>query len=172
VTAAVAVAGGGRDSVPRQFPQRTVQARLVALDHQDVVRFLAGDEVVGVVALGLQRVCGDHRAGQVQRVEQRRELGDLVGLAVHGPLREDGPGLLVDGGQQVRGLAIAGAVPGSAQGLAVHGHGAPPGDTSQAGQAARYGGVEIGGADRFQDPAYGRLTRRPEPALQRIEADA
>ena len=64
------------------------------------------------------------------------EPGDLVGLAVHGHLRENGPGLLIDRGQQVRGLAVAGGVPGAAHGLAVHGHRAAPatGSSSLAGQ--------------------------------------
>jgi hypothetical protein len=36
--------------------QLVVQARLVALHDQDVVRFLVGDQMLGVVALGVQRV--------------------------------------------------------------------------------------------------------------------
>ena len=121
-----AVAGAGRDGLPRQLPQLGVQAGLVALHDQDVVRFLAGDQVIGMLALGMQCIGGDDGSGEVQRVQQRREPGDLIGLAVHGGLREDGQGLLVDGGQQVRGLAAGGGVPGAAQGLAVHGHDAAP----------------------------------------------
>jgi hypothetical protein len=45
----------GRDGLPREFPPPCVQARLVALHYQDVVRFLAGDQVLGVLALGVQR---------------------------------------------------------------------------------------------------------------------
>jgi hypothetical protein len=42
-------------------------------------------QVINVVALGVQCIGGDHHAGQVQAgqgVDQRRERGDLVGLAL------------------------------------------------------------------------------------------
>ncbi|HEU0089592.1 MAG TPA: hypothetical protein VFQ77_18435, partial [Pseudonocardiaceae bacterium] len=42
-------------------------------------------QVLGVAALGVQGICGDHRVGQVdpgggEGVQQRGEHGDLVGL--------------------------------------------------------------------------------------------
>lgn len=43
-----------------------------------------------MLALGVQRIGGDHRPGQVQRRQQRRETGDLVGLAVHFGLGKHG----------------------------------------------------------------------------------
>jgi hypothetical protein len=128
----------------------------------------------GVLALGMQGVRGDHAARQIQWLQQRRELGDLIGFAVHGPLRKDGPGLLIDGGQQVRGLPVAGAMPGAAQGLAVHGHRPAPAaaaDSCGAGQPAGHGSVQLAGVHRLQDPADSRLARWLEPAFQRIEPD-
>ena len=147
------------------------------LDHQDVVRFPAGDQVPGVFALGMQRVRGDHAACQVQR-RQRRELGNLIGLAVHGRLRENRSGLLIEGSQQMRGLAIADGMPGAAQGLAIHRHRAalaavqPARDCSRTGLPGRHGGVQLAGINRLQDPSDGRLVRRPERAFQGVEADA
>jgi hypothetical protein len=52
----------------------------------------------------VQRVRGDHRAGQVdtgQGVDQRREPVDLTGLAVHSRLFEHDPGVLVDHREQM-----------------------------------------------------------------------
>ncbi len=67
-------------------------------------------------ALGVQRIGGDHVPGQVQGFQQRGELGDLVGLAVHIDLAEDGAGLVVQDRHQVRGLSVsAGAAPLSRQ---------------------------------------------------------
>jgi len=47
------------------------------------VRLLFRDKELGVLALGVQRVGGDDVPGQVQRPGQRREPGNLAGLAVH-----------------------------------------------------------------------------------------
>jgi hypothetical protein len=77
------LAGRDRDAPPGQVLDLGVQARLVLLHDQDVVRLLFRDKELGVLALGVQRVGGDDAPGQVQRLEQRREPGDLVGLAVH-----------------------------------------------------------------------------------------
>jgi hypothetical protein len=77
VTAAV-LAGGDRDVPPRQILDLGVQARLVLLHDQDVMRLLLGDQELGVLALGVQRVGGDDAPGQLQRLEQRREPGDLI----------------------------------------------------------------------------------------------
>jgi len=68
------------------------------------VGVLAGDQELGVFALGVQGVGGDHRPGQVQGLQQRSEPGDLVGLAVHAGLGEHSADLLVGYRQQVHGL--------------------------------------------------------------------
>ena len=83
------------------------------LDGQDVVGVLFGDQELGVLALGMQGVRGDHAPGQVQRLQQRGELGDLIGLAVHAGLGEHGAGLLVGYGEQVHGLPVAAGVTGT-----------------------------------------------------------
>jgi hypothetical protein len=44
---------------------------------------------------------GDHGVGEVQAVQQRPELGDLVGLAVHFGLGEDAVAGVVHQGEQV-----------------------------------------------------------------------
>ena len=77
------LAGRDRDAPPGQVLHLGVQARLVLLHHQDVMGPLAGDKELGVLALGVQRVGGDDVPGQVQRPGQRREPGNLAGLAVH-----------------------------------------------------------------------------------------
>jgi hypothetical protein len=55
----------------------TRMACAARLYHQDVVRFLIGDDELGVLALGMQGVSGDHASGQVQRFGQRTEPGDV-----------------------------------------------------------------------------------------------
>ncbi len=50
---------------------------------------LVGDQPVGMPALGVERVGGDHSAGKVQTVQQRPEPGDLVGGGVDVGLRQD-----------------------------------------------------------------------------------
>lgn len=78
----VLVAGGVRDGLPGQAGELGVQVGLVGLHGQDPVRAAFG-EVGDVFALAVQRVGGDHRVAQVaDLVEQRREPGDLIGLAV------------------------------------------------------------------------------------------
>lgn len=59
---------------------------------------LAGQEL-GVLALGVQGIGGDHAPGQVQWLQQRGERGDLIGLAVH----------LCLGGHNGAGLQLADA---------------------------------------------------------------
>jgi hypothetical protein len=68
--------------------------------------------------VGVQRVGGDHRAGQVQVGQQRLEGGDLARGAVDLGLGEDDAGGVVHRGQQVGLPAVCGAA-GAAQGLAV-----------------------------------------------------
>jgi hypothetical protein len=73
--------------------------------------------VVDVLALGVQRVGGDHPAGQVQPLQQRPEPGDLVSLAVHLGLAQDRTAGVIHRGEQVD--RRAGVVAAAAQGLAV-----------------------------------------------------
>jgi hypothetical protein len=70
-----------------------------------------------VGALGVQGICGDDLAGQVDPLQQRPELGDLAGLAVDPPLRDDRAAGVGQRGEQVH--PPAGTVPGAAQGRAL-----------------------------------------------------
>jgi hypothetical protein len=79
--AAVALPVTGGDVAPGQVLDLGVQAGLVLLHDQDVMGALAADQELGVLALGVQGIGGDHGSGQVQGRQQRAELGDLVGLA-------------------------------------------------------------------------------------------
>jgi hypothetical protein len=96
----VVLTGGDRDAPPGQVLHLGVQARLVLLHHQDVMGPLAGD------APG--------------RVQQRREPGDLAGLAVHPDLAGHNTTALIEGGQQVHRLAVGAGVTGAPHRLAVH----------------------------------------------------
>jgi len=72
------------------------------LDDQDVMRLLFRDQELRVLALGVHRVGGDDAPGQVQRLQQRREPGDLVGLAVHPDLPQDRITADTQSGQDLR----------------------------------------------------------------------
>ncbi|GAA3305833.1 hypothetical protein GCM10020219_001120 [Nonomuraea dietziae] len=102
---------------PGQGLETAQERGLVALDDEQVVA-AGGDDLPGVVVLGVQGVGGDHHAGQVQVGQQGCECGDLVALGLDLPLSYDDLGVVAGGGQQmddtVRGAAAA-------QGLAVHG---------------------------------------------------
>jgi hypothetical protein len=115
--AAVVGVVGDRDLVPRQELELALQRGLVGLDDQQVGGVLVGDQPLGVLPLGVQRVGGDHGAGQVQAVQQRPEPGDLVGGVVHVGLGQDGMAGVVHRGEQVH--RWAGVVAAAAQGLAV-----------------------------------------------------
>jgi hypothetical protein len=65
--------------VPGQAGAAVQQGGLVGLDDQRVVGLLAGDEELGSVGLGVQRVGGDHSAGQVQAGQQRDQAWDFAG---------------------------------------------------------------------------------------------
>jgi len=93
---AVALAGGRRDVFPGQRGELGVQAGLISLDHQDVVRAHPGDEHLGMLALSMQGIGGYHASGQVRRLQEGAEPGDFIGLAGHVRLRQHCPGLLVD----------------------------------------------------------------------------
>src|SRR5262249_56040376 len=57
-----------------------VQGGLVALDRDHMVRPAPG-QVAGVLALGVPRVGGDHRTGDLDAVQQGSEQGDSLVLA-------------------------------------------------------------------------------------------
>jgi hypothetical protein len=119
------VAGAVQDGdvVPGQAGAAVQQAGLVGLDDQQVVGLLAGDEELGGVGVGVQRVGGDHGAGEVQAGQQRLEGGHLTRGAVDLMLGEHRAGGVVHAGQQVD-LPV---VPfGAAQGLAVDRDRPPP----------------------------------------------
>ena len=63
--AAVVLDIGSRYLAPGQGGELGVQAGLVALDGDQVVRAALNEQVLGVRALGMQRVRGNHRAGEV-----------------------------------------------------------------------------------------------------------
>jgi hypothetical protein len=80
------------------------------LDDQQVVR-AATVQVLGVGALGVQRVGGDDRIADADPVQQRAEHRDLVGLGSHIHLPEHHAIGMVKGGEQVAAalFAMAGA---------------------------------------------------------------
>ena len=57
-----------------------VEALLVLLDGEGVVRLLVADEEPGVVALSVQGVRGDNDTGKVVGLQQGSEAGDFVRL--------------------------------------------------------------------------------------------
>ena len=90
----------------RQGGELGVQAGLVALDDQQVVR-AAAVQVFGVGALGVQRVGGDDRILNVHPVQQRGEHRDLVGLGVYVYLSQYHAAGMVEGGEQVTAVLPA-----------------------------------------------------------------
>jgi hypothetical protein len=101
-----------------------VQAGLVGLHGQQVGGAPSGDQPVGVGVLGVHGVGGDDPPGKVQPLQQRPELGDLVGLGVHLDLGQDRTGAVVHHRQQVH--LQTGVVAAAAQGLAVDRGRLPP----------------------------------------------
>jgi hypothetical protein len=102
--------------VPGQAGAAVQERGLVGLDGEQVVSLLAGDEELGGACVGVQRIGGDHGAGQVKVAQQRLELGDLTGGALDVALGEDRAGGVVHRGQQGDLPAVAA---GAAQRLAV-----------------------------------------------------
>jgi hypothetical protein len=91
------------DVAPGQLGELATQPGLVALHRQHPVR-AAGMQVGDVLALCVQRVGSEDRAGQVEPgegVEQRSEPVDLAGLAVDSDLPEHNPSALINHREQV-----------------------------------------------------------------------
>jgi len=88
------------------------------------VGLLASDQELGGARVGVQRVGGDHGAGQVQVGQQRLEPGDLTGGAVDLALGQHGTGGVIHRGQQVDLPAVAAF--GAPQRLAVDRDRPPP----------------------------------------------
>lgn len=94
----------GRDGAPGQGLEMGVQLRVTVYGEQ-VVRATA-DQVLGVLALGVQGVRRYDRAGQVKAVQQRREGLDFIGLSVHNPLPDNDVVGVIERGEQVRGTPL------------------------------------------------------------------
>ncbi|KIF01183.1 hypothetical protein PL81_36965 [Streptomyces sp. RSD-27] len=63
---------------------------------------LPAEEGAGVLALGVRRVAGDHRPGEVgDGVEQGLEAGDLVRVLADGQLGQDQAAGVLHGCQEV-----------------------------------------------------------------------
>ncbi|HEY8788924.1 MAG TPA: hypothetical protein VIM10_07315 [Actinopolymorphaceae bacterium] len=60
------------------------------------MRATVADQVLGGGPLGVQRVGGHHYPGQVELGQQRRELGNLVGLGSDLALGQYHPGAVTD----------------------------------------------------------------------------
>jgi hypothetical protein len=168
----------GWDAAPGQGGELVVQGGLVALDDEQVGGVLGGDQPLGVLTLGVERVSGHHPTGKVQPVQQRPEPGDLVGGVVDTGLAQDRQGGVVHRGEQVD-LRI-GVVAAAAQGLAVD-RDRPPG---RPGCRWRPGGrwgwlvgqppadhlVQRVRVDARQDAADGGLGGWPIDPAQRVAA--
>ena len=89
------------------------------LDDHEVVGALILAQEAGGFPLGMQSVQGEDHAGQVQALDARAELGDLIGLRGHFPLGQRAALAHVEGRQQVHLAAIR--ADGSAGRLAVRG---------------------------------------------------
>jgi hypothetical protein len=110
VTAMASLTGviGDGDLPPGQGGELVVQARLVALDGEQVMRAAAG-QVGGVATLGVHRVGRDDGSGDAGAVQQEREHRDFIGLRADFRLAQDGAVSMVERGQQViAGVPAAG----------------------------------------------------------------
>ncbi len=149
-------------------------------DHDVMAAFYLADEAGGL-PLGVQGIQRDDHAGQVQALQARGQLGDLVRLRAHLPLGEGAALADVEGGQQVHPAAVRPG--GAADGLAVRGglrqqagHGRPAGLRSGAAllplmpgrlrQPVR-GGPRHGGEVAVHRVVHRRLIRLDEDAAER-----
>jgi hypothetical protein len=76
------------------------------LDGDQVMRAALGDQVLGVGELGVQRVCGDHRPGQVNAVQHDGEHWDLVRFRLDIGLSQDHAVPVIERGQQMSARTI------------------------------------------------------------------
>src|SRR4029453_4038512 len=77
-----------------RWPQRANRVGvLIGLDGEQVVGLLCGHHELGRAGVGVQRVGGDHRAGQLQAGQQWGERGDLAGVALEEPRARDAAGV-------------------------------------------------------------------------------
>lgn len=95
-----------------------VEAGLVGLHDQDVVGPLPHD-LLGDLSLAAHGVQGDDAALQIQDLQQFWDGGDLVALAIHGPLAQHQPVGRGEGAHQVQGGLSLGH--GGAKRLALQG---------------------------------------------------
>jgi hypothetical protein len=92
--------------LPGQAGELGVQAGLVALDGNEIVRAALAGQVLGVGALSVQCVRRDYRSGQFDAVQQDGEHRDLVRLGLDVGLAQDHAVLVIQGGQQVPPRAV------------------------------------------------------------------
>ena len=140
------------------------QARLIALDRQQVVATL-GDDLVGDELLATHSVDTDEKALEV---EGRQEFGnghDLVALAGHFLLAEDQPQVGGEGAYHVQ--RILPTIPRAAGRLAIDGEGATQGGYHPADPAAKRG-FELLGIEEPENAQESVLGRHP--VLQHQEA--
>ena len=172
VVAAVAGTVGDGDLAPGEAGELVVEGGLVGLDDQQVGGVLVGDQPVGVLALGVHGVGGDHGAGEVHAVQQRLEPGDLVGGGVHLGLGQDRVAGVVHRREQVH--RQPGVMAAAAQGLAVDRDRPPPRrpgwGSLLVGQPAADDQVQRVRVDAGQHPARGRLAGWPPDPAQRVAA--
>jgi hypothetical protein len=116
VATVMGVVGDG-DRAPGQGGQLAVEAGLVGLHDQYVVGLLDADQPVGVGMLDVERIGSDHGGSEVQPLQQRLELSDLVGGVLHVGLAQDGVAGVVHRREQMHRCRVV--VAAAAQGLAV-----------------------------------------------------
>jgi hypothetical protein len=169
------------DLAPGQPGQRAAQRGLVGLDGEQVVG-AAVVQVVGVGALAVQRVRGDHDTAQVIDGVQRRGEGGHLVCAVHLDLRQRQVIGVVEDRDQL-GLPPA-LVAGAAQRLAVHGQhrpvlitrahivpGRPPAGIAASHDPPGQGTLQRGRIDRREHPSErGRMRRRTDHGHRLLRA--
>jgi len=110
----------GHEQVAKHGPDVIEQRRLVAFQGHDVMRSGLMQQL-GAGALGVQGVHRHVPPAQVQKPEQFREGGDLVGLAVHGDLADAQADVGGERVQQMKSPDAARHIRAAAHGLAVDG---------------------------------------------------
>lgn len=160
-----------RDLVSGKAFEAVGQPGLVAFHAQHVVPAPTGD-VLGPLALAVQRVRGEHDIGQVELLQHDGQGGDLVALGRHRELAGHGGGVVAQRGQQLRHHIIG--CGSAAHQLAVHCDHPPTRDVSDPGRDPRsYPRVQVIGVEAGQrapdrgfrrEPQFGRDSQ----ACQRI----